>query len=145
MGPRVTPDSGYLKFLVNGNLIDQYGSLVVEIMPGQHLPLPVAGEHIAVFGTWFSTPCTAGTRSTRAIKYLDTGRTVYALPPSPPLYGHPPAPSPGGNCDPSYPTVCIPSPPPDLDCGDIPYRNFKVLPPDPHGFDGDHEGMGCET
>jgi len=27
----------------------------------------------------------------------------------------------------------------------IPYRNFNVLPPDPHGFDGDHDGIGCET
>jgi hypothetical protein len=49
------------------------------------------------------------------------------------------------NCDPAYPTVCIPPPPPDLDCGDIPYTNFTVLPPDPHGFDGDHNGVGCET
>jgi len=49
-----------------------------------------------------------------------------------------------GRCDPSYPTVCIPPPPPDLDCADIPYRNFKVLPPDPHHFDGDHDGIGCE-
>ena len=32
------------------------------------------------------------------------------------------------NCDRAYPTVCIPSPPPDLDCRDIPHRNFKVLP-----------------
>jgi micrococcal nuclease len=47
-------------------------------------------------------------------------------------------------CDPSYPTVCIPPPPPDLDCGDIPYSNFPVLPPDPHGFDGDGDGIGCE-
>jgi hypothetical protein len=52
---------------------------------------------------------------------------------------------PVGNCDPSYPTVCIPPPPPDLDCGDITYRNFTVLPPDPHRFDGDHDGIGCET
>jgi hypothetical protein len=49
------------------------------------------------------------------------------------------------NCDPAYPTVCIPPPPPDLDCGDIPYTNFTVLPPDPHGFDGDHDGVGCEA
>ena len=49
------------------------------------------------------------------------------------------------NCDPSYPTVCIPPPPPDLDCTDIPYRNFRVLPPDPHNFDGDGDGVGCET
>ena len=49
------------------------------------------------------------------------------------------------NCDPAYPTVCIPSPPPDLDCGDIPYTNFTVLPPDPHDFDGNNDGVGCET
>jgi cardiolipin hydrolase len=51
----------------------------------------------------------------------------------------------GPSCDPSYPTVCIPPPPPDLDCKDIPYRNFPVLPPDPHRFDGDKDGIGCET
>ncbi len=54
-----------------------------------------------------------------------------------------PGPS-GSNCDPSYPTVCIPSPPPDLDCGDIPYRRFPVRPPDPHRFDRDGDGIGCE-
>ena len=48
-------------------------------------------------------------------------------------------------CDPAYPTVCIPPPPPDLDCANIPYRNFTVLPPDPHHFDGDHDGIGCES
>jgi len=50
----------------------------------------------------------------------------------------------GGRCDPSYPTVCIPSPPPDLDCADIPYRRFRVRPPDPHHFDGGGDGIGCE-
>jgi len=49
------------------------------------------------------------------------------------------------NCDPSYPTVCIPPPPPDLDCKNIPYRRFRVLPPDPHNFDTDHDGIGCES
>jgi len=52
-------------------------------------------------------------------------------------------------CDPSYPTVCIAPAPPDLDCGDIPYRNFPVLPPDPHHFDGGRnfapDGIGCEA
>jgi micrococcal nuclease len=48
------------------------------------------------------------------------------------------------NCDPAHPTICIPSPPPDLDCPQIPYTNFKVLPPDPHHFDGDGDGIGCE-
>ena len=51
----------------------------------------------------------------------------------------------GGGCDPSYPTVCIPPPPPDLDCGDIPYTNFTVIGKDPHGFDGNGDGVGCET
>ena len=48
------------------------------------------------------------------------------------------------NCHPSYPDVCIPYPPPDLDCKDIPYRNFRVIGPDPHRFDGDKDGIGCE-
>jgi micrococcal nuclease len=41
--------------------------------------------------------------------------------------------------------VCIPPPPPDLDCGDIAYTNFTVLSPEPHRFDGDHDGVGCQT
>ncbi len=48
------------------------------------------------------------------------------------------------SCDPAYPSVCIPSPPPDLDCADVTYRRFTVLPPDPHQFDGDSDGIGCE-
>ena len=51
----------------------------------------------------------------------------------------------GGNCDPSYPTVCIPPPPPDLDCGEISFTDFSVTGSDPHGFDGDNDGVGCET
>lgn len=51
---------------------------------------------------------------------------------------------PSGNCDPSYPDVCIPPYPPDLDCGDISYRRFRVIGADPHGFDGDNDGIGCE-
>lgn len=54
-------------------------------------------------------------------------------------------PPPPGNCDAAYPDVCIAPPPPDLDCPDIPYRRFRVLPPDPHHFDGDGDGIGCES
>ena len=49
-----------------------------------------------------------------------------------------------GDCDPAYPDVCIPPSPPDLDCGQISERRFRVLHPDPHRFDGDHDGIGCE-
>ena len=48
------------------------------------------------------------------------------------------------SCDPSYPTVCIAPYPPDLNCIDIPYSNFQVFSPDPHGFDADFDGVGCE-
>jgi resuscitation-promoting factor RpfB len=51
----------------------------------------------------------------------------------------------GGSCDPSYPSVCIPPYPPDLDCGEVPYTNFTVIGSDPHGFDGDNDGIGCES
>lgn len=51
----------------------------------------------------------------------------------------------GTDCDQSYPDVCIPSPPPDLDCRDITHRNFTVTGDDPHGFDGDADGIGCEA
>ncbi len=49
-----------------------------------------------------------------------------------------------GDCDLAYPDVCIPPPPPDLQCADVSFRNFRVLPPDPHRFDGNNDGEGCE-
>jgi micrococcal nuclease len=61
-----------------------------------------------------------------------------AEPPQPAVDG-------GGNCDPSYPGVCIPPYPPDLDCGEISERRFTVIGSDPHGFDGDNDGIGCES
>jgi len=51
---------------------------------------------------------------------------------------------PTASCDPAYPDVCIPPPPPDLDCPDVGARDFTVLPPDPHHFDRDRDGVGCE-
>jgi micrococcal nuclease len=64
--------------------------------------------------------------------------------PVPPPAGPPPPMVRPQVCDAAYPDVCIPPPPPDLDCGDIPDRGFRVLPPDPHRFDGDRDGVGCE-
>ena len=49
------------------------------------------------------------------------------------------------DCDPSYPTVCIAPPPPDLDCADVRrLAPFAVRGGDPHRFDGDADGLGCE-
>ena len=49
------------------------------------------------------------------------------------------------NCNSSYLDVCIPPYPPDLNCGDIEYSNFRVIGNDPHGFDRDNDGIGCES
>jgi len=50
----------------------------------------------------------------------------------------------GGNCEAGY-GVCIPPYPPDLDCAEVSATNFAVTGNDPHGFDGDDDGVGCET
>jgi len=49
------------------------------------------------------------------------------------------------NCDSSYPDICVTTSSTKLTCLDIPYRNFKVLAPDPHEFDSDGDGIGCES
>lgn len=48
------------------------------------------------------------------------------------------------NCDPAYPTVCIPPPPPYVGCEVTTARNFPVLAPDPQMLDPDLDGIGCE-
>jgi micrococcal nuclease len=53
-------------------------------------------------------------------------------------------PEPAVGCDPSYPDICLPPPPPDLDCREISERRFRVLPPDPHNLDGNDDGVACE-
>jgi hypothetical protein len=54
---------------------------------------------------------------------------------------------PASDCDPAYPDVCIPpvAQTGDLDCGDVTYRRFRVLSPDPHRFDAEGDGLGCES
>lgn len=92
-------------------------------------------------GLWASCP------SAHAPLTAPPAPTVRSVIPTPLPSSRPtsrPTAAPRGNCDPSYPSVCIPPAPPDLDCGDIPHRRFAVLPPDPHRFDGDHDGVGCE-
>ena len=48
-------------------------------------------------------------------------------------------------CDPSYPTICLRSGASDLDCRDIGFANFRVVGSDPHQFDRDRDGIGCEA
>lgn len=46
-------------------------------------------------------------------------------------------------CDPNYEGACVPDVPYDLDCADIDGPVY-VVGSDPHGFDGDNDGVGCE-
>lgn len=50
----------------------------------------------------------------------------------------------GGDCHPAY-TPCVPPPEPDLDCGDVDGPiTVDHRHGDPHRFDGDGDGTGCE-
>ncbi len=81
-------------------------------------------------GLWGGCPASGPTPTTT---------TTAALGPAPVADGG------GGACDPSYPDVCIPPAPPDLDCPQVSFRNFRVVGADPHRFDGNHDGVGCES
>jgi endonuclease YncB( thermonuclease family) len=71
-----------------------------------------------------------------------------ATPPPPPA-PPPPAAPPEPECHPSYPSLCVSAPPPKLSCGDLGVKDFPVrwdVPnPDPQGFDGDGNGIGCQS
>jgi uncharacterized repeat protein (TIGR01451 family) len=109
---------------------EETATLTVVVTAGAAGTLPHTATVIA------AAPADPNTANNAA----ETSTTVTVQPPSPP---------PPSNCHPSYPTVCIPPPPPDLDCGQIPYRNFQVVytvpGADPHNFDGDRDGVGCES
>ena len=87
----------------------------------------------AVLGLWAPAPTPVPTPAPVAAPILPIAAPI--APPS--------------NCDPSYPGICIPIGSADLDCGEIAARWFQVVwnvpNPDPHGFDGDGDGIGCES
>ena len=78
----------------------------------------------------------------------DTATQATAAPTSlepPPTATSTPPTRPAADCHPSYPDFCIPGAPPDLDCADVGGNDFRVRPPDPHGFDREGDGLGCES
>src|SRR5690606_37739749 len=96
-----------------------------------------AEERAREQGLGFWSPATCGGNTEQAAE-------PQSQPPAPPPIESEPVGGAPGDCHESYPTVCIPPAPPDLDCGDIPHRRFQVVGADPHRFDGDHDGIGCE-
>jgi hypothetical protein len=84
----VTPDPGFEGYLDGANRSIQYGALVTEIMPGQDLPPPAVGAHVAVFGTWV-LDTEHGWNEIHpiwALVDLTTGATSAVLPPPSPLF-----------------------------------------------------------
>jgi hypothetical protein len=47
-------------------------------------------------------------------------------------------------CDSNYAGTCVPDSSYDLDCADI-SGSVDVVGSDPHGFDADGDGYGCES
>lgn len=55
----------------------------------------------------------------------------------------PPATDQGSGCAPGY-SPCVPAYPPDLDCADV-EGPITITGNDPHGFDADGDGIGCDS
>ena len=154
---RLLPSGAPVRLLADARLdrIDRYGRLLRYVIRGStnvNLALVARGAATVWFyggvqGRFAGALLTAARRAKAARRGL-WGACRAVWDPYSPATTEPrttrPRPAGRAKCDASYPTVCIPPPPPDLDCADIPYRNFPVRPPDPHHFDGDHDGRGCE-
>jgi hypothetical protein len=108
-----------------------------------YVALVLGGTQGDVFPT--NTPTATSTSTATAT----TPPTITSnVPTFPPFLSPTPTTSTGPACDPSYPDFCIPPPPPDLNCTSPLIANrkdFTVLPPDPHRFDTDNDGVGCES
>jgi hypothetical protein len=82
----LAPDDGYTKFLNVENV--NTGGMIVEIVPGQSLPAPAVGAHVAVFGTWVLDEHNNWNEihPVWAISDLTTGGTDQGMPPASPRY-----------------------------------------------------------
>lgn len=78
----VEPAESSLSFLSEANYNEFEGLLPVVILPDQDLPLPEAGERIAVFGTWVQHADDEwnAIKPVWGIEYPDRGTKVYAAP-----------------------------------------------------------------
>jgi hypothetical protein len=162
-------DAPYAALINAGNARYQHGYLVAEIVPadevgctpgqpprppagsydygictGVDVPVPAVGTRVSITGP-FVIDHEHGWAEIHPVWHVADGATGTAAPPNLPAQSTGTTAQARG-CDPSYPDFCIPPAPPDLDCKDVaPHHNFTVLPPDPHHFDSDHDGKGCET
>ena len=119
--------TGFAKVYVYGGVRFQYAAAFIQ---GQ------ATARKLKRGLW-GPPCLGNTTK-------PDPKPPTASAPAPPV-PTPPTPAPAApGCDPNYSGACIPVYPPDVDCGEIPDRNFRVIGTDVHHFDVDHDGIACE-
>lgn len=71
-------------------------------------------------------------------------RTTSSAPPTAAAPSVQPEPRNAPQCDPNYSGACVPIVSYDLDCADI-GSSVSVIGSDPHGFDADFDGYGCES
>jgi hypothetical protein len=126
-------------------------SLFQQVQTAKLSPIPSKLDNISiptetpVLVFWTATPVATVTPTFASIHTL---LPTNNLPPTATDLSLPTE-TPTPNCDPSYPDFCLEPNLSDLNCEDEPIRNFRafrVLPPDPHGLDGqDADGIGCEN
>jgi micrococcal nuclease len=109
--------SGHAKVYVYGGVRFRYA---VAFFRAEHR------ARVARHGVW-GPPCNGNTTK-----------------PDPSAGSHHSTAPPRSGCDPDYAGACIPPYPPDLDCDQIPYRNFRVVGTDVDHFDSDGDGIACE-
>jgi len=116
----VAPGTYVLHYLVDGHEVGS-GTFTIKGTDGA-TPVPAATQPPMITPTPTPTPTPTQAPATKQPKS-----------------------QPQSNCIGAYPDFCIKVGTPDLDCGDIPWTDFTVLAPDPMRFDGDHDGIGCES
>jgi micrococcal nuclease len=121
--------SGHAKVYVYGGVRFQFAAPFLRAQKGAR------GARRGLWGP----PCRGNTRKPDPSQQ-EPGASPAAPPPATPGPSQP-----GPGCDPNYTGACIPPPPPDLDCGEIPDRNFASVGSDPHNFDVDRDGIACEA
>lgn len=164
---RLVPPGTDVRLVADVGLIDRYGrtlAYVYRLDDGTFINLAMARGGYAVPLTVPPDVAHSEALAEAAADARDAGRGLWSAcgdgvdpgppPPSPPPTTAAPEVTPttepsgadpkGEDCDPAYPDACIPPAPPDLDCGDVALRDFTVLAPDPHHFDGGGDGRGCE-
>lgn len=149
----LVPPGTRVRLVYDVERYDRYGrtlAYLYRLRDGLHVNLAMARDGFAQQLTIPPNVAHATDVAAAVAEARDAGRGLWGAgcataTPDQPDTARPGSGSTSGPCDPSYPTLCIPPGVADLDCADITERYFPVLPPDPHRFDRNYDGVGCEA